>query len=476
MELVQSQPVRNGSRPGRNANRGCHLWQNAVFPQDWTVTEPAIAQLLAYLDTLPEPRIVVDRAYTVLGANRAYLAHYYAEDAHAGEQQLLSGRRCYEVSHHFNRPCDEAGESCPLKSALQTNQLQRVLHIHHTPRGEEHVDVELTPISNPRGEIEYFIEKIHTVREGSATAEGALVGRSPAFKHMLQQIARVAPAPANVLLLGESGTGKELAAQAVHSASPRADGAFVAVDCSSLPENLFESELFGYEKGAFSGASQRKQGLVEVANGGTLFLDEVGDIPLGLQVKLLRLLETGTYRRVGGIEPLRTDFRLVAATHRDLKQMVAEGRFRQDLYYRISTFPIALPSLRERMEDLPLLMEVLLKRVGIGRARAIHPSTLMCLSGYAFPGNIRELRNLIERACLLADGDVLLPEHFPEPCGEQAEAKVGAGHGEVVTLDEMERRYLEWQVRHSGLGRKELADRLGISERTLFRKLEKLGN
>lgn len=437
--------------------------------QNLSMTEAAIAELLSYLDTLPEPRIVVNRDYTILGANRAYLAHYHAGDL------PVAGRHCHEVSHHFSRPCDEEGESCPLKSALQTNQPQRVLHIHHTPRGDEHVDVELTPIHNAEGELEYFIEKIHTVRAASATAVGELVGRSPAFKRMLEQITRVAPAPANVLLLGESGTGKELAAQAVHRASPRADGPFVAMDCSSLPENLFESELFGYEKGAFSGATQRKQGLAEAANGGTLFLDEVGDIPLGLQVKLLRLLETGTYRRVGGVEPLRADFRLVAATHRDIKQMIADGRFRQDLYYRISTFPITLPSLRERVEDLPLLMEALLRRVGGGRVRAIHPSTLMCLSQYSFPGNIRELRNLIERACLLADGDILMPEHFPEPCGAHAPVPEGLGAPEIMTLEEVERSYLEWQMRHSGLGRKELAEKLGISERTLFRKLEKLG-
>ncbi len=350
-----------------------------------------------------------------------------------------------------------------------------MLHIHHTPRGDEHVDVELTPIFNAGNVLEYFIEKIYTVRAASATAAGELVGRSPAFTRMLEQITRVAPSAANVLLLGESGTGKELAAQAVHRASMCASGPFVAVDCSSLPENLFESELFGYEKGAFSGATQRKQGLVEAANGGTLFLDEVGDIPLGLQVKLLRLLETGTYRRVGGVEPLRADFRLVAATHRDIKQMITDGRFRQDLYYRISTFPIALPSLRERVEDLPLLMEALIRRVGGGRARAVHPATLMCLSQYSFPGNIRELRNLIERACLLADGDILMPEHFPEPCAVDAAAPEGPGYAEIMTLEEVERSYLEWQMRHSGLGRKELAEKLGISERTLFRKLERLG-
>ena len=437
------------------------------------MTDTALAELMSYLDTLPEPRIVVDRDYTILGANRAYLAHYHVGDA------PVAGRRCYQVSHHFSRPCDEEGESCPLKTSVKSGQPQRVLHIHHTPRGDEHVDVELTPIRDARGETAYFIEMIHTVRAASATSEGELVGRSAAFKRMLQQVTRVAPSQADVLLLGESGTGKELVAHAVHSASPRATGPFVEVDCSGLPENLFESELFGYEKGAFTGASQRKQGLVEAANGGTLFLDEVGDIPLGLQVKLLRLLETGTYRRVGGVEPLRADFRLVAATHRDLKNMVADGRFRQDLYYRISTFPIVLPSLRERMEDLPLLMEALLKRVSLGRARAIHPSTLLVLSRYDFPGNIRELRNLMERASLLADGDVLLPEHFPEQCppeqcAEGAGAPAQQDLRKIMTLEEMERSYLEWQLRHSGLGRRELAERLGISERTLFRKLGKL--
>ena len=275
--------------------------------------------------------------------------------------------------------------------------------------------------------------------------------------------------------MGESGTGKELVAHAVHDASQRKAGPIVAVDCSSLPENLFESELFGYEKGAFSGANQRKLGLVEAAKGGTLFLDEVGDIPLSLQVKLLRLLETGTYRRVGGLEPLRSDFRLIAATHRDLKQMVIEGKFRQDLFYRISTFPILLPSLRERKEDLPLLMEVLLKRVSTDRNLSIHPATLMCLSKYTFPGNIRELRNMIERASLLADGDVLLPEHFPDPCEEKLEMlRSVRGFSDIMTLEEMEHSYLEWQMRYSGLGRKELAERLGVSERTLFRKLGKL--
>ena len=194
-----------------------------------------------------------------------------------------------------------------------------------------------------------------------------------------------------------------------------------------------------------------------------------------MQVKLLRLLETGTYRRVGGIEPLSSDFRLISATHRDLKLMVAEGRFRQDLFYRINTFPILLPALRERMEDLPLLIDVLMKRVSSNHSLSLHPAVLMYLSRYNFPGNIRELRNMIERASLLVDGDVLLPEHFPDICEEEVKDLSNVKtYKKIITLEEMELNYLEWQVNHSGLGKKELAKCLGVSERTLFRKLGKI--
>jgi transcriptional regulator with PAS, ATPase and Fis domain len=430
----------------------------------------ATARLVFYLDTLPEPRIVMGRDCTILGANRAYLKHYNLADGAA-----VIGRRCYEVSHRFDRPCYEKGESCPLKTSLQSGQPNHVVHVHHTPMGEEHVDIVMTPIKNERGEIECLVEKINVLYSASATPLGELVGKSDAFNQMMGMVSRVARSRADVLLLGESGTGKELVARAVHSSSQRAGGPLVAVDCSSLPENLIESELFGYEKGAFSGATSRKPGLVEAANGGTLFLDEVGDIPLALQVKLLRLLETGTYRRVGGLEYLHSDFRLVAATHRDLEQMVAEGKFRQDLYYRISTFPIMLPPLRERIEDLPLLIETLLKRISPDRALSIHPTALLCLSQYDFPGNIRELRNMLERASLLADGDVLLPEHFPQLCKiKHGELRSIKNFKEIMTLEEMERSYIEWQVQNSGLGREELAERLGVSRRTLFRKLRKL--
>jgi transcriptional regulator with GAF, ATPase, and Fis domain len=193
--------------------------------------------------------------------------------------------------------------------------------------------------------------------------------------------------------LGESGTGKELVARAVHEASSRANRPLVPVDCSSLPENLFESELFGHERGAFTGANTARGGLVEAASGGTLFLDEVGDIPLTMQVKLLRLLETGTYRRVGSTEQRHADIRVVSATHRDLDQMVAQGRFREDLYYRLSTFPIHLPALRERADDIALLAVALLTRVAPKRKLVLSDSALQLLQAQNYPGNVRELRN-----------------------------------------------------------------------------------
>ncbi len=228
-----------------------------------------------------------------------------------------------------------------------------MLHVHHTAQGEEYVQIELAPLVGEDGNTGFFVEKmvpLPVAAQPVPSAQG-LIGRSPAFQKMLGLVARVAPSRAAVLLLGESGTGKELVAHAVHQGSLRARRALVPVDCSSLPVALFESELFGHEKGAFTGAAQARPGLVEAADGGTLFLDEVGDIPLPLQVKLLRLQETGTYRRVGSTELRHADLRVVSATHRNLQHMVAAGRFREDLYYRLSTFPIHLPPLRERQGD-----------------------------------------------------------------------------------------------------------------------------
>ncbi len=430
----------------------------------------SLPELVSFLDGQSEPRIVMDADYRIVAANRAYSEAF----AHRGP---VAGRHCYEVSHHFSAPCDQAGESCPLRMSQESGEVQRVLHLHHTARGEEHVDIETTPIRDEAGNIIYFVETMRVVKQAfsSPAAEG-LVGRSASFKQMLALAMRVAPTSATVLLQGETGTGKELVARLLHEAGHHADGPFVAVDCSGLTETLFESELFGYEKGAFTGALHRKAGLVESANGGTLFLDEVGDIPLPLQVKLLRLLEAGTFRRVGGVETLRSDFRLICATHRDIEKMVEEETFRRDLFHRISTFPIHVPSLAERVDDILLLADSFLKRVAGDRKLRLSVDAISALRQRQYPGNIRELRNLIERATILADSNEISDRHFDMGSAKMITAASRASGGSFVIdapmpLDEIERRYLAWVAARFEGDRAGLAERLGLSSRTLYRKL-----
>lgn len=426
-----------------------------------------VTELTSLLATYAEPAVLLDPQYCILGANEAYHRVY----GDGGDS--LIGRRCYQVSHGYSVPCDQAGENCPLLHSYRTHEPRRVLHLHHTPRGVEHVDVQIYPIENQRGDVAYFLELLRPTRFASTEATGSgLVGRSAAFNTMVELIHRVAPSDVSALLVGESGTGKELVAKALHAASARAAQDFVAVDCSGLTETLFESELFGHRKGAFTGALSNRIGLVEAAEGGTLFLDEIGDVPLHLQVKLLRLLETGAYRRVGSAELREADFRLVCATHRDLELMVRQGRFREDLYYRISAFPIELPSLQQRCDDIPLLVEALLKRISPQKAFTLEPPALDCLKRYRFPGNVRELRNMLERATMLADGDVIAPGHLPERCRESLEPAGPAPiPDQIVPLRAMEQRYLQWARGCFEGDNKALAKALQISERTLYRKM-----
>jgi len=436
------------------------------------MAEHFLSELISFLDGLPEPRIIMDEEYRIIAANASYLKEF-------GDGRSIVGRYCYEVSHHFSTPCDQAGESCPLRQSQADGAPQRVLHLHHTPRGEEHVDVETTPIRDERGRIVYFVETMRVVRQasGRAAAQG-LVGRSPAFVGMLAKVMRVAKSNAAVLLLGETGTGKELVAHAIHEASRREDGPFVAVDCAGMTKTLFESELFGYEKGAFTGAAHRKHGLVEAAKGGTLFLDEIGELPLSLQVKLLRLLETGTYRRVGGLDWLPADFRLIAATHRDLGAMVNAETFRRDLYFRINTFPIRTPALHERAGDIALLATSLLERVDCKPGRQFSPDALAWLAARRYSGNIRELRNLIERGSLLADGDTITRQNLTEMADALPVEPVVDPSAfqlfDVVDLDTLEKRYLAWLESRAADDFAGLAKRLGVSQRTLYRKLQGL--
>lgn len=439
-----------------------------------------LPELVSFLEGLNEPHILFDQQYRIIAANAAYRSEFSPEGS-------IVGRTCYEVSHHFTVPCNQAGESCPLARARESGQRERVLHLHHTPHGEAYVNIELTPVLDGDGHQAYFIERMASLKlaQGHAHASG-LVGRAKPFKQMLELVSRVGPSDAAVLLLGESGTGKELVARAVHQASRRANEPLVVVECASLTETLFESELFGHERGAFTGANAAKTGLVEAASGGTLFLDELGDIPLSMQVKLLRLLENGTYRRVGSTELRHTDVRIISATHRNLGRMVAEGRFREDLYYRLSTFPIQLPALRDRRDDIPLLATSLLARLALQRKLGLSAEAKTCLSEYAFPGNVRELRNVLERAALMSDGEEIDRQHIERALAASsplvhvtllAQAQEKADTVQKIarqSLRDMERQALETQLATHRGNRATLAAQLGISERSLYRKLKAL--
>ena len=438
------------------------------------MTKPVISKdLLSFLDSLPEPRLVLGSDYRIIASNLAYQKIF-------GYGKPINGKHCYEVSHHYLKPCDQQGEACPLKVAKETKTTHRVFHIHHTPRGREHVDVGLTPILDSNGEPAFYIETIRKQDYISAlpNTESA-VGKSLPFVRMLSLIERVATSETPALLLGETGTGKEVMASILHKKSNRSKSALIIVDCAGLTETLFESEMFGHEKGSFTGALSEKKGLVEMAHGGTLFLDEIGEIPLSQQVKLLRLLESNTFRKVGGLEVKQANFRLVCATHRDLKKMVEEGTFRQDLYFRINAFPIILPPLRERKEDIPLLVDSLLSRLSPSRKYFLSQDAHAFIKEYPFLGNIRELRNMLERATLLADTDVIERAHLIDdfnkctPETNQDENKHNF-YGEILPLDALESKYLEWAVGVHNESKKDLASKLGLTQRTFYRKLNEI--
>ena len=295
---------------------------------------------------------------------------------------------------------------------------------------------------------------------------------------MLRQVAKVAPYDSTVLILGETGTGKELIVRAIHKRSKRADRAFIGVNCASIPPSLIASELFGYEKGAFTGATQRRVGRFEAANGGTIFLDEIGDLPHEIQVVLLRVLQEREIERVGGNKPIPVDVRVLAATHHDLNALVAEGRFREDLLYRLSVVPIEVPPLRERVADIPVLLEYFIDRFGkrAGKKfRTIDKKSLKVLQAYGWPGNVRELQNVIERAVILSDPDTLSVDEtwFKRKTLQVAAPKLPLSG----TLLRQEKEMIETALREAGGmvgGPTGAAARLGIPRETLNSKIKKL--
>ena len=340
--------------------------------------------------------------------------------------------------------------------------------------------------------VQRSLEHCRLVRENARFRDDArsrepwshLVGSSPAMLEVYKLVARVSEGRSTVLIEGESGTGKELIARAVHLNSPRRDKPFIPVNCGALPDQLLESEMFGYEKGAFTGAVGAKAGLFEAAHGGTLFLDEIGELGQPLQVKLLRVMQEQEVRRVGSTSSSKIDVRIIAATNRDLATLVKEGKFRDDLYYRLNVVRIALPTLAQRQEDIPMLAHHFLQKYAKQslHVRGFLPETMALLKRYHWPGNVRELENAVERAVSLSHGPLLLPEDLPEAIRAEPHPSVPPKEGPgdrvdnpLMTLDEVEKRHLTLVLKETRGNKVKAAKILGIDRRTLYRMAERFG-
>jgi len=305
-------------------------------------------------------------------------------------------------------------------------------------------------------------------------------GQSKAMRQIQDQLKKVAPSNASVVIQGETGTGKDVLARMIHQMSPRAHKPFVKVDCSALNENLLESELFGHERGAFTGAHQRKMGRFELADKGTLFLDEIGEVPPSVQVKLLRILQDRTFERVGGTKSIHVDVRLISATHQDLKSQVQEGQFRQDLFYRLSTVPFHIPPLRKRLKDLPQLVDLFLKRQSEKAKQnfKLTPEALLILTQYPWPGNIRELENAIERIVLLSNNDIINDEDIPIELQQQAMVECQPSTSPLTmgeALANLEKKMILEALQKSNGNKSKAAQQLGVKISTLYYKFEKYG-
>jgi DNA-binding NtrC family response regulator len=293
-----------------------------------------------------------------------------------------------------------------------------------------------------------------------------LIAESPGMREALGRAKKVAPSDYPVLITGESGTGKELIARTIHNTSSRAEKSYVAINCGAIPENMIESELFGYEKGAFTGAQAKKPGLLEVAHEGTLFLDEIGDMPLPLQVKLLRVIETGSFYRLGGTRELHVAVRVISATNKKLKDEIAKGTFREDLFYRISALTVDIPPLRERKEDIAPLVEHCIRSSPVFKHKKFSPEAMAVLTGQSWPGNVRQLQNIVQHVLLMSRGDEIEPADLPLDLLDRAPASGG------TRLDQVEREHILKLLKQAGGDRNKAAGALGIHPRTLARKLE----
>ena len=439
-----------------------------------------------------KPFVIIDKNYRIIAVNRAY------EQVYGYVNGAAVGQKCYKVSHGNDHPCSLDGEACPHDKVFDNGEPTICAHFHRDISGHVHqVKVSAYPLAGTDGEL-YMGECLEevSVSDNPCASDSRMVGDTPAFLACLKQLEIASSSEAPVLLQGETGTGKELAAEFIHKHSSRATRPFQIVDGTVLTETLFESEMFGHVSGAFTGSTGQKQGLFELAEGGTVFLDEVGDLPLSQQAKLLRVLESGQYRRVGGKRTRKADVRIICATNRHLWESVQDGSFREDLYYRIACLNIRLPALRERIDDVPALARNLIE--GINRTMRcsyhLNPDTYDELKSYQYPGNVRELRNILFIAAthsrdreinagLIRNVVSNLPQsnHVDDSPAMENVAYAAApvtnhtSQQSPTSLKDLEAEHIRQLLEQFNGNRKQVADSLGISERTIYRKLKKLG-
>jgi PAS domain S-box-containing protein len=428
------------------------------------------------LDSIVDGVFTVDENWRITSFNRA------AEEITGVSSEDAIGQRCCDVFH-----ASICEDECALREALRTGEpvVCKPVYIVKADGHRIPVSISATALKNQDGHV---IGGVETFRDLSVIEQlrkelqdkytfADIVARSPEMRRILAVLPQLAESDSTVLIEGASGTGKELVARAIHDLSPRRNHRFVAINCAALPDTLLESELFGYKAGAFTDARQDKPGRFAVASGGTIFLDEIGDVSPAMQSKLLRVLEEKVYEPLGCVDPVRADVRVIAASNRDLGGLVSSGAFRQDLYYRVNVVRVPLPPLRDRREDVPLLVEHFVSKFNRLQQRnvaGVSEEVMAILLEYDYPGNIRELENIVEHAFVLCRGGLVEPRHLPPVLRDRAQREPSSNGGDM-TLKSLERMHITEAIRRHAGNRKAAARGLGIHPSTLFRKIKSLG-
>lgn len=433
-------------------------------------------EIQSLVDTHDEPFVVVDENYCILAINNAF------EKAFDVDRKEIAGRKCYEIFHLDKSAfaCHEKkDQNCPYYNVFTLKQPCSCQHIHYGKLGQlARVQIKAFPItcSMHKTLLGMSVQKFAIENKAIYTKEVKLAGKSPVFTECVLKLKSAAKGTIPILLAGETGTGKGMAAVFVHNNSSRREKPLVIIDCTVLPENLFESELFGHERGAFTGSVVSKKGLIELAEGGTLFLDEISEIPLLMQSKLLRVIETGEFRRVGGTKTYNADARIICATNRNLLQRVESEQFRKDLYYRIAVFLIHMPPLRERLSDIPVIAEVILNQISDITSVRYHLTidAIDSLIKYHYPGNVRELRSILQLASTYSHKGVITENEIRRysSLAESQSAVSDSANSSTKAIHSLESQHIVDSLKLFNGKRRDVAKAMGISERTLYRKMK----